>query len=314
MPDGSALPALRLVPEPRAPGAPSSLPAAPPPPPPAAAGLLGRLREGKFPVRPRGGCSLPPPLRLAPGARCRPAPRSGDPRFQLPVRPPSGPGRRRARSRPLRHRAPSGPRGAPCVRSCPGGLPGGGPARPALPPETPSPGRRGRRGRRCAVAAGAPGGRAARTERRGQCALRLTKGSSSPARRPAGLPPASRARSRHRRAPRPPAPPRPRPPAAGWAGAGTRREARGAAGTGGGAGGNAAGLGARMQSPSLQPRSCRTHEQQVAADGGSSAPTCRARARAAQRGAAVRLGSRSRAAALRPGCAFCLPARGHTVT
>lgn len=66
----------------------------------------------------------------------------------------------------------------------------------------------------------------------------------------------------------------------------------------------------RLQSPSLQLRSCWTHEQQVAEDSESSAPTCRALGpgpRSAGAAAPLR-------APLRSGCAFCLHARGHTVT
>lgn len=86
-------------------------------------------------------------------------------------------------------------------------------------------------------------------KRRGQCLLLLTKGSSSPAKRPAGLHPASR--SRHRRAQRSRSFPASL-ASCGGLGAGSReprREAAGGCGEGGGAGGNAAGLGACKAPP-----------------------------------------------------------------
>lgn len=66
----------------------------------------------------------------------------------------------------------------------------------------------------------------------------------------------------------------------------------------------------RPRSPSLPLRSCRTREQQVAEDTESSAHAC-----GAQTAAGAALGPPCRPQALLgSGCAFCLHARGHTVT
>lgn len=165
-------------------------------------------------------------------------------------------------------RAPCGPPGAPCVQSCLGNLASGGFARPAPSPKTLS------TGQEHAVSLPVCRARWRGRERRGQCLLLLTKGSwsSSPAERPAVLHPASG--SRHRRAQRRRGVPTPLGPCSGRRAGSRKREARGH--RGGGRCRRECSRARRLQSPSLQLRSCRTREQQVAEDSKSSAPTCRA--------------------------------------
>lgn len=196
-------------------------------------------------------------------------------------------------------RAPCGPPGAPCVQSCIGNLARGGSARPAPSARTLS--------TRQEHAVWLPVCRARwrGRERRGQCLLLLTKGSrsSSPAERPAVLHPASG--SRHRCAQR-----RRGVPvslaACSRRGAGSRKlEARGHGGWGRCR--RECSRARRLQSLSSQLGNCRTREQQVAEDSESSAPACRA--------PGPRWGHRAAPRApLSSSCAFCLHARGHSVT
>lgn len=267
-------------------------------------------RQGKF-LRPGpaegGGCCR----RLCgkgPGARSplaprRPPPRVGTPDLQTarPFRQPEGGGGRFAAS--AARRAPCGPLGAPCVRSCLGNLPRGGSARPAPSPKTPC--------TRQEHAVWLPVCRARwrGRERRGQCLLLLTKGSrsSSPAERLAVLHPASP--SRHRRAPRP-------------RGVGTSLAARCGLRVGSGAGrrGDRGGRcgrcrrgcsrAQRLQSPSCSLGAAGPASNKWRRTPRAQPPTCGAPAAA---GAA--LGPPCLYwAPLRLGCAFCLHARGHTVT
>lgn len=254
-------------------------------------GSRARLQAGKVPrARPRvcvggrGGCCR----RLCGkelGARSPPGPRRPPPRGGTP-------GSRAALGcwrevRGLRGRARTLRASGRPLRAEPSWEGAQGPS-----PETPSPRREH---------AARPPVRRARwrgRERRGQCLLSLTKGSRSPspAERPAALRPASPSRQR-----------RARPHAPGLRAAGSGRGA-GPRGTGRGAG--ACSRAPRLQSPSLQPGSCRTREQQVAEDTGARPPPAEPPAAAGAAPGPPRLSR----APLRSGCAFCLHARGHTVT
>lgn len=273
-----ALPALclsPLSPELRALSAPFSRTAGPPPPSPGCGSPWPRSRPGKFlgPGPAGGGCCRCL-CGKEPGARSpltprRPLLRVGTPDFQA-AHPFGSPGVvEGAFGASAARRAPCGPPGATCVQSCLGNLPRGGSARRVPSPKTLS--SRQEHAVWLPVCPARWHGR----ERRGQCLLLLTKGSrsSSPAERPAVLHPASR--SRHRRAQWPRGVPSILAACSGRR-AGSRNTEAWGRGEGGGRCRRECSSARRLQSPSLQLRSCRTREQQVAEDSESSAPTCRA--------------------------------------
>lgn len=166
------------------------------------------------------------------------------------------------------HGPPSGLRAPPVCRAVLGICPGAALHAPR------SPRRRGALGRSCPAAAGVRGALARTGKKRAVFAFankrELFPGEEAGRAAP-GLPFPPPPSSAFAQLPRALA-------SCGGLGAGTGNRGAGPRGVAGG-GGRRWGeccRARRLQSPSLQPWSCRTHEQQVAEDSESSAPTCRA--------------------------------------
>lgn len=308
-----ALPALclsPLSPELRALSAPFSRTAGPPPPSPGCGSPWPRSRPGKFlGPGPAGGgccrclCGKEPGARSPPTPR-RPLLRVGTPDFQA-AHPFGSPGVvEGAFGASAARRAPCGPPGATCVQSCLGNLPRGGSARPVPSPKTLS--SRQEHAVWLPVCPARWHGR----ERRGQCLLLLTKGSrsSSPAERPAVLHPASR--SRHRRAQRPRGV-----PSILAACSGRRAGSRNTEAWGRGEGGGEVQEGMQQRSAPAKPLLAAQELQDPRATSGGGQRELSPHLQSPRPGRAQCWGhGTALGAPLRLGCAFCLHARGHTVT